>query len=64
MIRSTQWIYTPRRPHTLLDRDWSETLLSLMSNDSAAPSTVYKRKPTDRSIRNWKGQRIQYAEWN
>lgn len=45
MIRSTQWIYKPRRPHTLLDRDWSETLLSLMANDSADPSTVYKRKP-------------------
>ena len=62
MIRSTQ--YKILRYDTLLDKEWSEILLSLMSNDSADPSTVYKRKPTDRSIRNWKGQRIQYAEWN
>ena len=48
MIRSTQ--HKILRYDTLLDKEWSEILLSLMSNDSSDPSTVYKRKPTPRGL--------------
>ena len=48
MIRSTQW--KEIKYITILDRDWSDTLLSLMANDSADPSTVYKRKPPLRGL--------------